>query len=98
MQRYAAKLIALALLASVRWPSVYRRLLPLVSVVPTASPSYAAQASYMHVWTIASARATIGGPLRSDLLKRTSTRVVTLIITGSGMRSSNGIRADRRGG
>src|SRR5262249_33127012 len=36
--------------------------------------SYAAHASYMHVWAIASARATIGGPLRSDLLRRTSAR------------------------
>src|SRR5438552_11817994 len=36
--------------------------------------SKAAHASYMHVWAIASARATIGGPLRSDLLRRTSAR------------------------
>src|SRR5215510_7672195 len=51
-----------------------RRRLPPVSVVPTAISSYAAHASYMHVCVIARARATIGGPLRSDRLKRTSAR------------------------
>src|SRR5215470_2993545 len=51
-QRYAAKLIAFALLSSVR-SSGGRRRLPLVSVVPTAMSSYAAHASYMHVWAIA---------------------------------------------
>ena len=70
-QRYAAKLIALALFSSVR-SSGGRRRSPLVSVVPTATSSYAAHASYMHVWAIASARATIGGPLRSARLRRTS--------------------------
>src|SRR4030095_10474741 len=49
-----------------------RRRLPLVSVVPTATSSYAAHASYMHVWAIASARATIGGPFRNARLRRTS--------------------------
>jgi hypothetical protein len=37
--------------------------------VPTATASYAAHASYMHVCAIASARATIGGPLRNDRLQ-----------------------------
>src|SRR5207247_916036 len=72
-QRYAAKLIAFALFSSVR-SFAGRRRLPLLSVVPTATSSKAAHASYMHVWAIASARATIGGPLRSDLLRRTSAR------------------------
>src|SRR5215470_13219115 len=72
-QRYAAKLIAFALLASVR-SATGRRRLPRVSVVPTATSSYAAHASYMHVCAIANARATIGGPFRSDLLTRTSAR------------------------
>src|SRR5215470_19429792 len=72
-QRYAAKLIAFALFSSVRSPDGRRRL-PAVSVVPTATASYAAQASYMHVCAIASARATTGGPFRNDLLKRTSAR------------------------
>src|SRR5919108_2528082 len=72
-QRYAAKLIALALFSSVR-SSIGRRRLPVVSVVPTATSSYAAHASYMHVCAIASARATIGGPLRKALLARTSAR------------------------
>src|SRR5215467_2339596 len=74
-QRCAAKLIALALFWSVR-SSIGRRRLPPVSVVPTATASYAAQASYMHVCAIARARATIGGPLRNDRLKRTSARAV----------------------
>src|SRR5262249_36176976 len=72
-QRYAAKLIAFALFSSVRWPGGRRRL-PSVSVVATATASYAAHASYMHVCAIARARATIGGPLRNDRLKRTSGR------------------------
>src|SRR5712691_11899507 len=72
-QRYAAKLIALALLSSVR-SSRGRRRVPVTSAVATANSSYAAHASYMHVCAIASARATIGGPLRRDLLKRTSVR------------------------
>src|SRR5256885_6946753 len=72
-QRYAAKLIAFALFSSVR-SFAGRRRLPLLSVVPTATSAKAAHASYMHVWAIASARATIGGPLRSALLRRTSAR------------------------
>ena len=52
--------------------SAGRRRLPAVSVVPTATSSYAAHASYMHVWAIASARATIGGPFRNARLRRTS--------------------------
>src|SRR4030095_14288671 len=70
-QRYAAKLIALALFASVRSAGSCR-LWPWVSVVPMAMLSYAAHASYIHVWAIASARATIGGPFRRDRLRRTS--------------------------
>src|SRR6267142_4756620 len=70
-QRYAAKLIAFALFSSVR-SFAGRRRLPLLSVVPTATSSWAAHASYMHVWAIASARATIGGPFRSARLRRTS--------------------------
>ena len=41
----------------------------------TATSSYAAHASYTHVCAMASARATIGGPLRNDLLSRTSASV-----------------------
>src|SRR5262245_11051116 len=63
--------MAFALFASVRTSGGCRRL-PSVSVVATATASYAAHASYMHVWAIASARATIGGPFRSDRLRRTS--------------------------
>src|ERR671925_2143469 len=72
-QRYAAKLIASALFSSVR-SLAGRRRRPFVSVVPTATASYAAHASYMHVCAIASARATTGGPLRNDRLRRTSAR------------------------
>src|SRR5262245_13079641 len=72
-QRYAAKLIAFALFSSVRSTGCCRRF-PWLSVVPTAISSYAAHASYMHVCAIARARATIGGPLRNDLLKRTSAK------------------------
>src|SRR5438034_11547643 len=75
-QRYAAKLIALALFASVRSLGGRRRV-PVTAVVATATSSYAAHASYMHVCAIASARATIGGPLRRDLLKRTSMRATS---------------------
>src|SRR5262245_50863691 len=66
--------MAFALFSSVCSPGGCRRL-PSVSVVPTATASYAAHASYMHVCAIARARATIGGPLRNDRLKRTSARV-----------------------
>src|SRR6267378_3719669 len=62
--------MALALLASVRSAGGLRRLPP--RTVPTATGSYAAHASYMQVCAIASARATIGGPLRRALLRRTS--------------------------
>src|ERR1041384_3998680 len=72
-QRDGAKLIAFALFSSVR-SQIGRRRRPSVSVVPTAMLSYAAHASYMHVWAIARARATTGGPLRNALLKRTSAR------------------------
>src|SRR5262249_11974665 len=67
------KLIAFALFSSVR-SSGGRRRPPWVSVVPTAISPYAAHASYTHVCAIARARATIGGPLRNDRLKRTSAR------------------------
>src|SRR5262245_45933038 len=65
--------MAFALFSSVRSRGGRRRI-PSVSVVPTATASYAAHASYMHVCAIARARATIGGPLRNDRLKRTSAR------------------------
>src|SRR5262249_37235693 len=65
--------MAFALFASVRSSSGRRRL-PAVSVVPTATASYGAHASFMHVRAIARARATIGGPLRNARLKRTSAR------------------------
>ena len=58
--RYAAKLIASLLLACVRIAGRVRR--PPPNCVPVAFRSYAAQASYMQVWTIANARATMGGP------------------------------------
>src|SRR5262249_15287222 len=76
-QRYAAKLIAVALFTSVCSPEGRRRS-PRISVVATATSSYAAHASYIHVCAIARARATIGGPLRSALLRRTSSRAVAL--------------------
>src|SRR5437899_10250546 len=76
-QRYAAKLIAFALFSSVR-SFAGRRRLPRLSVVPTATSSKAAHASYMQVWAIASARATTGGPLRSALLRRTSARAAAV--------------------
>src|SRR5258708_29228687 len=62
--------MALALLTSVRSAGGLRRLPP--RTVPTATGSYAAHASNMQVCAIASARATIGGPLRRALLRRTS--------------------------
>src|SRR5439155_9542203 len=62
--------MAFALLASVRSACGLRRVPP--RTVPTATGSYAAHASYIQVCAIASARATIGGPLRRALLRRTS--------------------------
>src|SRR6266566_7258459 len=58
--RYAAKLIAWTLFESVRSAGGRRSDPP--SSVPKARWSYAAHASYMEVWAIARARATMGGP------------------------------------